>query len=277
MGCQCAKKSELEQQNEITYQKNTQAKSKALPNESNEIPKQLQETKDIEPANMSPPVQEPPKVDENIEKIEAPKQKEPEPQYVQQIPLVASIEPISQEFPKDDFSTYIFEHINKLRTNPSYIIPEIESGMENITKEKNKKNPNEEKLIYKSKVKVALTKGKEAFEEAISILKTVQPMEPLIFKENMCLPVPTTEEEFKDKEFLKNNVSAIKGQGINIDNAWKDLVKDAETSFLLMVVDDSGKKAGMKRNDILNPSYKYVGISSTMIGKSFVAFCTFSK
>ena len=277
MGCQCAKKSELEQQNEITYQKNTQAKSKALPNESNEIPKQLQETKDIEPANMSPPVQEPPKVDEKIEKIEAPKQKEPEPQYVQQIPLVGSIEPISQEFPKDDFSTYIFEHINKLRTNPSYIIPEIESGMENITKEKNKKNPNEEKLIYKSKVKVALTKGKEAFEEAISILKTVQPMEPLIFKENMCLPVPTTEEEFKDKEFLKNNVSAIKGQGINIDNAWKDLVKDAETSFLLMVVDDSGKKAGMKRNDILNPSYKYVGISSTMIGKSFVAFCTFSK
>ena len=277
MGCQCAKKSELEQQNEITYQKNTQAKSKALPNESNEIPKQLQETKDIEPANMSPPVQEPPKVDEKIEKIEAPKQKEPEPQYVQQIPLVASIEPISQEFPKDDFSTYIFEHINKLRTNPSYIIPEIESGMENITKEKNKKNPNEEKLIYKSKVKVALTKGKEAFEEAISILKTVQPMEPLIFKENMCLPVPTTEEEFKDKEFLKNNVSVIKGQGINIDNAWRDLVKDAETSFLLMVVDDSGKKAGMKRNDILNPSYKYVGISSTMIGKSFVAFCTFSK
>ena len=277
MGCQCAKKSELEQQNEITYQRNTQAKSKALPNESNEIPKQLQETKDIEPANMSPPVQEPPKVDEKIEKIEAPKQKEPEPQYVQQIPLVGSIEPISQEFPKDDFSTYIFEHINKLRTNPSYIIPEIESGMENITKEKNKKNPNEEKLIYKSKVKVALTKGKEAFEEAISILKTVQPMEPLIFKENMCLPVPTTEEEFKDKEFLKNNVSAIKGQGINIDNAWKDLVKDAETSFLLMVVDDSGKKAGMKRNDILNPSYKYVGISSTMIGKSFVAFCTFSK
>ena len=277
MGCQCAKKSELEQQNEITYQRNTQAKSKALPNESNEIPKQLQETKDIEPANMSPPVQEPPKVDEKIEKIEAPKQKEPEPQNVQLIPLVASIEPISQEFPKDDFSTYIFEHINKLRTNPSYIIPEIESGMENITKEKNKKNPNEEKLIYKSKVKVALTKGKEAFEEAISILKTVQPMEPLIFKENMCLPVPTTEEEFKDKEFLKNNVSAIKGQGINIDNAWKDLVKDAETSFLLMVVDDSGKKAGMKRNDILNPSYKYVGISSTMIGKSFVAFCTFSK
>ena len=277
MGCQCAKKSELEKQNEITSQTNTQAKSKALPNESNEIPKQLQETKDIEPANMSPPVQEPPKVDEKIEKIEAPKQKEPEPQYVQQIPLVASIEPISQEFPKDDFSTYIFEHINKLRTNPSYIIPEIESGMENITKEKNKKNPNEEKLIYKSKVKVALTKGKEAFEEAISILKTVQPMEPLIFKENMCLPVPTTEEEFKDKEFLKNNVSAIKGQGINIDNAWKDLVKDAETSFLLMVVDDSGKKAGMKRNDILNPSYKYVGISSTMIGKSFVAFCTFSK
>ena len=113
--------------------------------------------------------------------------------------------------------------------------------------------------------------------KGVSILKTVQPMAPLIFKENMCLAVPTTEEELKDKEFLKNGVSALRGQGVNIDNAWKDLVKDAETSFLLMVVDDSGKKAGMKRNDILNPSYKYVGISSTMIGKSFIAFCTFSK
>ena len=277
MGCQCAKKSELEQANEITSQTNTQAKSKALPNESSEIPKQLQETKDIEPAIMSPPVQEPPKVEEKIETIDPPKPKESELQVSQQNPVVSSVEPITQEFPKDDFSLYIFEHINKLRTDPSYIIPEIESGMENITKEKNKKNPNEEKLIYKSKVKVALTKGKEAFEETISILKTVQPMAPLIFKENMCLAVPTTEEELKDKEFLKNGVSALRGQGVNIDNAWKDLVKDAETSFLLMVVDDSGKKAGMKRNDILNPSYKYVGISSTMIGKSFVAFCTFSK
>ena len=149
--------------------------------------------------------------------------------------------------------------------------------MENIIKEKNKKTPNEEKLIYKSKVKVALTKGKEAFEEAISILKTVQPMEPLIFKEKMCIAVPTTEEEFKDKEFLKKGVSALREQGVNIDNTWRDLVKDAETSFLLMVVDDTGKKAGMKRNDILNPNYEYIGISSTMIGKSFIALWIFSK
>ena len=276
MGCQCAKKSELEQANEITSQTNTQSKSKALPNESSEIPKQLQETKDIEPFLMSPQVQEPPKMEEKIETIDPPKPKESEPQ-VEQNPVVASAEPIAQEFPKDDFSLYIFEHINKLRKAPSYIIPEIEKGMENITKEKNKKNPNEEKLIYKSKVKVALTKGKEAFEEAISILKTVQPMEPLIFKEKMCIAVPTTEEEFKDKEFLKKGVSALREQGVNIDNTWRDLVKDAATSFLLMVVDDTGKKAGMKRNDILNPNYKYIGISSTMIGKSFIAFCTFSK
>ena len=44
-----------------------------------------------------------------------------------------------------------------------------------------------------------------------------------------------------------------------------------------MVVGDSGKKANMKRNDLLNPEYKYIGISSTNIGKQFLAYFMFSK
>lgn len=257
MGCQCAKKVESEQQNEINSQNNSQAKAKASYQLLEEEPQQVQE-KDHPVENEQPKVTIVPPVNE------------PAPH-----------EPIKEEdlkeLPQNEYSLQLYQWINKLRENPSYIIPKIREGINKITKEKSKKNPNEEKLIYKSKVKVALTKGKEAFEEAISILDKKVGMPPLEFKPEMCLNLPTTEEEFKNKEFFKKSQNELKEKGIHIDNAWKDLVKDPETSFILMVVDDTGKKAGMKREDLLNPSYKYIGISSIFLGKNFVAYFTFSK
>ena len=44
----------------------------------------------------------------------------------------------------------------------------------------------------------------------------------------------------------------------------------------MMIVDDIGLKAGLKRKDILDPKMKYIGICSTNIGKLFVSFMTFS-
>ena len=58
---------------------------------------------------------------------------------------------------------------------------------------------------------------------------------------------------------------------------FKDLIKDWEISALLMIVDDSPKNSGIKRECILNPNYKYIGISNIKIGKQFVAYITFSK
>ena len=45
----------------------------------------------------------------------------------------------------------------------------------------------------------------------------------------------------------------------------------------MMIVDDTGLKAGLKRKDILDPNLKYIGICSTLIGKHFVCFMTFSN
>ena len=44
-----------------------------------------------------------------------------------------------------------------------------------------------------------------------------------------------------------------------------------------MIVDDSTKSPGKKRQAVLNKNYKYIGISSKFIGKTFVAYFTFSK
>ena len=40
------------------------------------------------------------------------------------------------------------------------------------------------------------------------------------------------------------------------------------------IVDDSTKSPGKKRQAVLNPNYKYIGISSKFIGKTFVAYFT---
>ena len=44
-----------------------------------------------------------------------------------------------------------------------------------------------------------------------------------------------------------------------------------------MIVDDSEKNPGKKRQAVLNPEFKYIGISSKFIGKTFIAYFAFSK
>ncbi len=132
------------------------------------------------------------------------------------------------------------------------------------------------RIIFKSKVKVALSQGEPAFDETISVLEKTEPMEKIEFKPEMTIPLPSTVEEIKDKAYLKLKVKEILQNKIKIKTYWKDNVKDPETSFILMIADDTGQKRGMKRRDILNPNIKYIGISSIIIDKSFVCYITLS-
>ena len=102
-------------------------------------------------------------------------------------------------------------------------------------------------------------------------------MEELIFNSKMCIPVPTNEKDIKDKNYFKDKVEEIINNNISINTYWRDIIKDPETCFILMIVDDTGSKSGMKRKDLLDPKKKYIGISSVMIGKSFCCYMTLSE
>jgi hypothetical protein len=104
----------------------------------------------------------------------------------------------------------------------------------------------------------------------------MEPVPPLELNENIIIPLPETEEEIKDPTFLKEQVKALR-ENTNIDLFFKDLIKLPEVSALLMVVDDSVKNPGRKRQAILNKDFKYVGINSHFIGRTFVAYFAFSK
>ena len=177
---------------------------------------------------------------------------------------------INEKKPMDDFSQYIFNHINKIRENPQSFISNIEKAKPYILYNKSKK------LIYKKNVKVALSEGIPAFQEAISILKICKPMNKLIFEPKLMVKLPDNEDDIIDKEYFKYEIRKMISEGIPIKSYWRDIINDPETSFLMMIVDDTGKKSGMKRNDILDPNMKYIGICSKSIGKYFICFLTFS-
>ena len=174
--------------------------------------------------------------------------------------------------PKDNFSKYLLEQINKIRADPQSFIGVIEDAKDNIKKSKNGN------FYYNgNKIKVALVEGESAFNEAIEFLKSCKPMEPLIFSKNLIPPIPQNKEELQSKSFLRKSIDKMMCDGIRVNSYWRDIINDAEICFLLMIVDDNGDKKGMRRNDILSPNMKEIGISSVEINGRSVNYFVLSS
>ena len=176
----------------------------------------------------------------------------------------------------ENYPQRMFELINNIRGNPSSYADEVENSIENIWEEKSKTDNGKNKIVYKQRVKVALNRGEIAFKEAAKELREITPLEPLEFKDEICIPLPEFEEDIKNSNYLKEQVKIIR-ENNNINVFYKDLIKDPEVSALLMIVDDSIKNPGKKRQAVLDNNFKYIGISSGFVGKSFIAYFSFSK
>ena len=174
-----------------------------------------------------------------------------------------------------DYPEKMLELINRIREDPASYADIIEDSIQNII-ENQEDEEGKPKIIYKKKVKVALTRGEPSFREAAEILRNMEPLPPLEFKNDICVPLPDNENEIKDSSYLREQVKILR-ETTNIDVFFKDLIKLPDVSALLMIVDDGEKNAGRKRNAVLNNNFKYIGISSKFIGKTFIAYFTFSK
>ena len=170
--------------------------------------------------------------------------------------------------PIDNYSRYFLSQVNKIRTEPQSFIGVIEDSKANIIKDR------QGRIIYNGKIKVALNKGEAAFDEAIEFLKELNPLQPLAYNQMITINAPVSENEILDKDDLINKITAIVKSGVNIKSYWRDVIKDPEISFLLMIIDDNGIKSGMRRKDILSPYMKYIGVSSAEINKNFVCYVT---
>ena len=181
-----------------------------------------------------------------------------------------------QQMKYADYPEKVIELLNRIRQDPVKYADVIEESIRNIIVDNNKDDPTKAKIIYKRKVKVALNRGEEAFKEAAEELRKMEPLEPLVYKPELCLGLPENEDEMKDSTFLRHQARLVK-QNTQIDVFFKDLIKVPEVSVLLMTVDDNGKNDGKKRQAVLSKEFKYIGVSSKFIGKNFIAYFSFSK
>ena len=189
----------------------------------------------------------------------------------------------SERITKTNYSKEVFELINKIREDPSSYAKTVEESIQYINEAKeivkDKKTGEEKEIIkitFKKKLKVALTRGEIAFKEVANYLREIKPVQPLIFNEDILIPLPDTIDQMKDPNFLKNQAEEKK-KNSNLEIYFKDLVKNPQISVLLMIVDDNGKNSGKKRYCLLNDEYKYIGINSKFIDKNFIAYFSFAK
>ena len=255
MGCQCNKKNEEEELNKEPQEyKKEEGGLNDKEKEENNI-QQQQEEIDINK-------------NENIDQHNAQNAQEDE-DYLEKLNEEKNAK--YAEYPDK-----MIEIINKIRENPNSYADFIEDSIKYIIEIPDKEDETKTKLIFKKKVKVALNRGEVAFHEAAEILRNMEPLPPLEFNGNICIPLPQNEEELKDPNYLKDQVKTLK-ENNNIDLYFKDLIKLPDVSALLMVVDDNAKNTGRKRNAILNKDFKYIGINSHFVGKTFLAYFAFSK
>ena len=174
--------------------------------------------------------------------------------------------------PNDEYSRIIFDYINKLRRNPKYIANMIDENKKYIIME------DSNKLFFrKNNIKFNLNKGTPIFDETINVLNNLEPMNKLILNKNIIEDLPDNEDDINNFDYINNQVTILQKNGNHISSYWKEKIKDPEIAFLMMVIDDNYVQEGLKRKDLINPEYKYIGISSIEINDKFACYITLSN
>ena len=174
--------------------------------------------------------------------------------------------------PNDEYSRIIFDNINKLRRNPKYIANMIDENKKYIIMGDNNKL-----FFRKNNIKFSLNKGMPIFDETINELNNLEPMNKLILNKNIIVDLPDNEDDITNMNYLNNQVEILQANGNHISSYWKEKIKDPETAFLMMIVDDNYVQEGLKRRDLINPEYIYIGISSIEINGKFACYITLSN
>lgn len=167
----------------------------------------------------------------------------------------------------DSYADQVIFLLNEIRQDPKKIIPQL-------TEAKTKIITKNGKLLYISGVKVQLARGEQAFTDAIEFIETLNAMSPLTMNPEIMIDCPTLIEEIKTNQHLKESIQTK--TNIKIDYFFRDLVHDPTTTLLLAIAGANEKYENKKRDALLNPNYKHIGLTSTVINKTFCAYFTFA-
>ena len=174
--------------------------------------------------------------------------------------------------PVDNYSRIIFQYINRLRNNPKKMATKIEENKKFIYI-----GENNQFYFKKNKIRFNLNKGHKIFDETINVLNNLEPMNGLIYNKNITINIPDNEEYINNLDYFKYQVEELQKNGNHISSFWSEKIRDPETAFLMMVIDDNYIEPGLKRKDLLNPEIQYIGIISVEINNNFACYITLSN
>jgi len=165
---------------------------------------------------------------------------------------------------------------NLARTKPKEYIKKIEDLIPHI--EPNVEGKKGFLYIQEKIPKVTLNKGEPAFKDMIEKLENLSPMGKLTLKKELYLEVPPQDEYKNDfiNEMFNHKKEELKDQFKNITCHYDIGSANAAVSAALQVVDDSNFK-GARRNNILNPNFKYVGVGMQKVKNKFYCFFIFAE
>lgn len=195
----------------------------------------------------------------------------------------------------DNLCNQLLIEINQIRTNPKEFSSKLVKYILNITTNKEGKNL----LNAGNDVFVNLETGKEAFDNSMEFLKNTKPLYPLQMHKDLRFDVETLQEffEFSGRQNKKNpkfcqiesddeqkytshfyiekalnkQFSSILDKFDIIGFHYDKSTDNPELSAVLQIVDDT-KSNFVRRNMILNPKVKYVGITAINIKSNIYCY-----
>jgi hypothetical protein len=174
--------------------------------------------------------------------------------------------------------------LNECRTNPAAYAAKVESHIQYI-----KVNPNTDGNAKSTSLydrdhmpKVSLNSGVAAFTAFAQKLRTMNPLPEIEFRNELAVDVPVDPSTWTSKEYIANTINAKKLE-LKKDTDFKNFnfhfdvgSNNAETSFILQLVDDTPFKGSRSKN-ILNPQFKYVGVRNSKIKNKNCGYFLFSN
>lgn len=171
----------------------------------------------------------------------------------------------------------MIKFINLVRTKPVDFAKIIKDHIPYI-QENTRKHKKSNFYIQKPNIcKIGLIKGPVAFEEAAERLILGDLLEPLEYREDLCMQISSEREDWTNKVYLDHYLQD-KAEYLNYSFFAFHFDLDCVcplTSTVLQVVDDNCFHF-QRRDNILNPEYKYIGVTNKKIGNSFCVYISFA-
>ena len=163
----------------------------------------------------------------------------------------------------DQKAKTIFKYINQFRMNPKQLAQHLEQLKQYLDIPTNI-------LSEPNKVQIQMVEGIEAFNDAISFLKSIKPLEPLTWDENLAKSAKEHVEDIGPKGLLQYQSSdgtepeeRICKYGTFIDNLGEniDFGPNDEMGVVVSLTLDDGEENRPHRENLFKTDYKKIGIA----------------